>query len=81
MDVALIYYKLLAPTPWLALPRATSSQGPGLFLEVRVTHHPYIDFAIALRQLKRAIMKEIKPLIVPVWIIKHRRKKDKDNGR
>ena len=31
MDVALNYNKLMvAPSPWSALPRATSSQGPGL---------------------------------------------------
>ncbi len=66
MDVALIYYKILAPSPWLALRRATSTRDRGFFWRRVMTHHPYIDFSIALRQLKRAIMSEIKPFIVPI---------------
>ena len=31
-----------------------------------MTHHPYIDFALAVRALKRAVMKEVRRFIEPV---------------
>ena len=38
-----------------------------------MTHYPYIDWLLALKQLRRAVLNEVKPVVIPilVFLTKH----------